>query len=117
MEASSVFAPGALEGCVALVTGGGTNLGKAAAAGLHRCGASVVIAGRRSDVVAEAAPEIGQRCSWVSGDIREPEGSARIVGEVLERHGQLDFLLNNAGGQYFVPAERITTKGGRAVQR
>jgi citronellol/citronellal dehydrogenase len=117
LEASSVFASGALEGCAALVTGGGTNLGRAAAAELHRCGASVVIAGRRSDVLSQAALETGERCSWVSADIREPEGCARIVGAALERHGQLDFLLNNAGGQYFVPAERITTKGWRAVQR
>jgi citronellol/citronellal dehydrogenase len=40
-----------------------------------------------------------------------------IVGSARERHGRLDFLLNNAGGQYFVPAENIANKGWRAVQR
>ena len=102
---------------MALVTGGGTNLGKAAAAELVRCGAAVVIAGRREEVLAETAGELGEGCSWVAGDIRGRDGAEAIVGAVLERHGRLDFLLNNAGGQYFVPAEGITIKGWNAVQR
>ncbi len=117
MEASRVFADGALEGRVAIVTGGGTNLGRAAAHELARCGARVVIAGRREDVLEAAADEIGQECSWVAGDIRQRAGAEEIVASALGRHGRLDFLLNNAGGQYFVPAESITTKGWRAVQR
>jgi citronellol/citronellal dehydrogenase len=117
VDASRVFADGILDGQVALVTGGGTNLGKAAAAELARCGASVVIAGRREDVLAQAAEEIGERCTYVSGDIREREGAELIVRAALDRHGRLDFVLNNAGGQYFVPAEGIKIKGWRAVQR
>jgi citronellol/citronellal dehydrogenase len=106
-----------LEGRVALVTGGGTNLGKAAAAELVRCGASIVIAGRREDVLIAAADELGGACSWATADIRKPDGAEQLVRDVLDRHGRLDFLLNNAGGQYFVPAESLTTKGWRAVQR
>jgi citronellol/citronellal dehydrogenase len=106
-----------LAGQVALVTGGGTNLGKAAAAELVRCGAAVVISGRREEVLAQTAGELGEGCSWVSGDIRERAGAEGIVSGALERHGRLDFLLNNAGGQYFVPAEGITGKGWNAVQR
>jgi citronellol/citronellal dehydrogenase len=102
---------------VALVTGGGTNLGKAAATELVRCGASVVIAGRREEVLAETAAALGEGGSWVAGDIREGAGAEAIVSGVLDRHGRLDFLLNNAGGQYFVPAEGITAKGWNAVQR
>jgi citronellol/citronellal dehydrogenase len=102
---------------VALVTGGGTNLGKAAAAELLRCGAQVVIAGRREEVLDEATAELGDGCSPAAGDIRERAEAERIVDTVLERHGRLDLLLNNAGGQYFVPAEGISTKGWRAVQR
>jgi citronellol/citronellal dehydrogenase len=117
VEPSRVFADGTLADRVALVTGGGTNLGKAAAAELARCGASVVIGGRREDVLAEATQEIGERCSWAVGDIREREGAEQLVRAGLERHGKLDFVLNNAGGQYFVPAEGIATKGWRAVQR
>jgi citronellol/citronellal dehydrogenase len=114
---SAVFADGALSGRVAIVTGGGTNLGREAALELGGCGASVVIAGRREEVLEEAAAAIGERCSWVSGDIREAAGAERIVEAALQRHGRLDFVLNNAGGQYFVPAEAITEKGWRAVQR
>jgi len=117
VAASRVFADGALEGRAALVTGGGTNLGKAAAFELAACGASVAIAGRRADVLEQACDEVGERCSWVAGDIREQTDAERIVSTVLERYGRLDFLLNNAGGQYFVPAEAITMKGWRAVQR
>jgi citronellol/citronellal dehydrogenase len=114
---SEVFTGGALSGRVAIVTGGGTNLGREAALELARCGASVVIAGRRKEVLEEAAAAIGEGCSWVSGDIREIAGAELIVEAALQRHGRLDFVLNNAGGQYFVPAERITAKGWRAVQR
>jgi citronellol/citronellal dehydrogenase len=112
-----VFAPDTLAGRVALVTGGGTNLGKAAAVELALCGASVVIAGRREEVLRAAVADIGGRCSWVTGDVREQADAEAIVAAVLERHGRFDFLLNNAGGQYFVPAEGITAKGWRAVQR
>ena len=111
VASSRVFVDGALEGRVAIVTGGGTNLGKAAAAELARCGASVVIAGRRADVLEEAAAEIGERCSWVAADIRERAGAERIVATALERYGRLDLVLNNAGGQYFVPAEGLADQG------
>jgi len=114
---SRVFVDGALDGRVAIVTGGGTNLGKAAAAELARCGASVVIAGRRAEVLEEAAAEVGERCSWIAGDIRERAGAEGIVTTALERFGRLDLVLNNAGGQYMVPAESLATKGWRAVQR
>lgn len=102
---------------MAVVTGGGTNLGKAAAAELVRCGASVVIAGRRSDVLDAAVSELGELASAAAGDIREPGGAEGIVRAVLDRHGRLDLLLNNAGGQYFTAAEAITAKGWNAVAR
>jgi citronellol/citronellal dehydrogenase len=115
MGSSDVFAEGLLSGRVVLVTGGGSGLGLAAAGELVRCGASVVLAGRRSSVLADAASSLGEAASWVSGDIRLDADAERIVGECLERFGRLDVLVNNAGGQYFVPAEAIEGKGWRAV--
>jgi citronellol/citronellal dehydrogenase len=117
VEGSRVFADGALTGRVAIVTGGGTNLGKAAAAELARCGAHVLIAGRRADILETAAAELGERCSWVAGDIRERTGAEQIVSTALKRYGRLDVVLNNAGGQYMVPAEGLAAKGWRAVHR
>lgn len=116
-ESSEVFAGDILGGQVALITGGGTNLGKAAAAELVRCGAQVVIAGRRQEVLEAAVAELGPSSHWLTGDVRDPADAARLVEQTLTRCGRLDFLLNNAGGQYFVPAEGITLKGWRAVHR
>ncbi len=112
---SEVFAPGLLDGVVALVTGGGTGLGKASAMELARCGARVTIAGRRTEVLERAAGEMN--ADWVAGDVREREDARRLMETVLERSGRLDVLVNNAGGQFFSPAELISTKGWRAVWR
>jgi citronellol/citronellal dehydrogenase len=114
---SQVFAESLLDERVSVVTGGGTGLGKAAARELAACGARVVIAGRRENVLASAVEEIGVHASYVVGDVREPADAERIVRTALDRHGRLDVLVNNAGGQYFVPAEAITEKGWQAVTR
>jgi citronellol/citronellal dehydrogenase len=114
---SVVFADGLLDGRVTLVTGGGTGLGRAAAQELVACGATVVIAGRREELLAETADALGARASYVVGDVRDEGDAERIVRSCLDRHRRLDVLVNNAGGQYFVPAEAIEPKGWRAVTR
>jgi citronellol/citronellal dehydrogenase len=118
---SEIFAPGMLEERSVLVTGGGTGLGKATALELARCGARVAIAGRREDVLAEAAEEIeaatGRRVQTAVGDVRSPDDARGTVQAVIERAGGLDVLVNNAGGQFFSAAEQIAPKGWRAVWR
>jgi citronellol/citronellal dehydrogenase len=120
VRSSEIFAPELLRGRTALVTGGGTGLGKATALELARCGAAVTVAGRRGDVLEQAVAEIreiGGEGDWVVGDVRERGDARRLVGGVLERRGRLDLLVNNAGGQFFSPAELIAAKGWRAVWR
>jgi citronellol/citronellal dehydrogenase len=121
--ASEIFAPRMLEGRVALVTGGGTGLGRATALELARCGAAVAVVGRREDPLRETVAAIerlrigGQRAQWLTGDVREREQARRLVAGVVERWGRLDVLVNNAGGQYFTPAEGIAARGWGAVWR
>ncbi len=110
-----------LRGRVALVTGGGTGLGRATALELARCGARVAVVGRREEPLRETLEAIeresGERAQWLAGDVRDRAQAQRLVGGVLERWGRLDVLVNNAGGQYFTPAEGIATKGWGAVWR
>jgi len=121
---SQIFAENALAGRAVLITGGGTGLGRESAFELARCGAAVTIAGRREEVLQEAVARgrdelgaAGERISWISGDVREPGEAERLIAGALERHGRLDVLVNNAGGQFFSPAELIAAKGWRAVWR
>src|SRR3954449_5749187 len=109
---SQVFAQGLLDGQVVVVTGGGSGLGRATAVELAACGAQVVIAGRRQEPLDETAALCeGGRCAGFVCDIREEDQVAGFVDRVLERHGRIDTLVNNAGGQYMTPAEDISPKG------
>jgi citronellol/citronellal dehydrogenase len=115
---SKLFQPGLLDGQVAIVTGGGSGLGRASALELAALGAQVVVCGRRVEPLEEtAAAADGARVEARSCDIREEDQVEALVDAVLERHGRIDLLVNNAGGQYMTPAEDITPKGFRTVMR
>ena len=115
---SKLFQPGLLDGQVAIVSGGGSGLGRASALELAALGARVVVCGRRSEPLEETAARAdGGRVEARPCDIREEDQVEALVEGVLDRHGRIDLLVNNAGGQYMTPAEDITPKGFRTVMR
>ncbi|MEU6084436.1 SDR family oxidoreductase [Streptomyces sp. NPDC047108] len=105
---------------MALITGGGTGIGRATALDLAAAGASVVVCGRRAGPLEEtrqAVAELGGSCLAVPADIRDDEQVTDVVGRALKAYGRIDVLVNNAGGQFSAPAEEISPKGWRAVHR
>ncbi|HET8592032.1 MAG TPA: SDR family oxidoreductase [Solirubrobacterales bacterium] len=115
---SRIFTPGLLDGQVCVVSGAGTGIGRATAFELAGLGATVVGCGRRSEPLEGMVAEVskrGGRAEFEPLDIREAEAVDRFMGGVVERHGRIDLLVNNAGGQFLSPAEAITPKGFRTV--
>jgi citronellol/citronellal dehydrogenase len=115
-----VFAPGLFAGDVAIVTGGGTGIGRHVAEAIAGLGGAVAICGRRSEPLEETAAAIenaGGRCLWRTCDIREPDQIAAFVAAVGEELGRSSILVNNAGGQFPTPAEALSPNGWRAVIR
>jgi len=103
---------------VCVVSGAGSGLGRATALELARLGATVVGCGRRAEPLEETASlsdRLDGSFEHASLDIRDEEAVDAFVGDAVERHGRLDVLVNNAGGQFLSPAEAITPKGFRTV--
>src|SRR5581483_7679636 len=113
----SPLAADANAGRVALVTGGGTGIGRATARELVRTGARVAICGRRAELLEAVRAELGQACLAVQADVRDPEQAAGVLEQTLDRFGPVDVLVNNAGGQFVARAEEISANGWRAVHR
>jgi citronellol/citronellal dehydrogenase len=115
---SEIFKPDLLAGQVALVSGGGSGLGRRSAIELAALGARVVVCGRRAEPLDETVALCADgRCTARVCDIREEDQVDALVDAVLADHGRIDLLVNNAGGQYLTPAEDITPKGFRTVIR
>jgi len=114
----SVFAPGLLGGQVILVTGGGSGIGRCTAHELASLGAHVVLVGRNPDKLTATAQEItgdGGQASWHSCDIRREGDVQAMIAQVVQQHGRIHGLVNNAGGQYISPLAKTSTKGWQAV--
>ncbi len=114
------FAPGLMDGRVAVVTGGGSGIGRATALELAALGCSVAVLGRHEETLAETAAKAaagpGRISSYVV-DVREPDQVDAVLDRLDSRLGAVDTLVNNAGGQFVSPAESISLNGFRAVTR
>jgi citronellol/citronellal dehydrogenase len=117
---TSPLRPDANAGRVAVVSGGGTGIGRATALELAGSGARVTVCGRRGELLAGVREEIegrGGECLDVAADLREADQVEWVVSATLDRFGTVDVLVNNAGGQFSAPAEEISDGGWRAVGR
>src|ERR1700684_620426 len=102
------FAPDAMAGRVALITGGGTGIGFGIARTLGLLGAKISIMSRKEDVLAKAAAELeafGIETFYASADVRDYDQVQAAIEATVKRLGSLDILVNNAAGLFHCPAE------------
>ena len=101
---------------VALVTGAGSGIGRAAAVALAGAGFAVVLAGRRQELLEAAAADAGSDAVALACDVRDPTSVAALFAEIDSRFGRLDLLFNNAGvSAPAVKLEDITLQGWASV--
>ncbi|KAK3597246.1 hypothetical protein CHS0354_005005 [Potamilus streckersoni] len=122
-KVASVFRPALFKGKVAIVTGGGTGIGKAITQELLHLGCKVMIASRNEERLKAAAKlmqdqlkcNTSAELAHMQCNIRKEEQVKDLISSTLSRFGKLDFLVNNGGGQFPSPASGISLKGWHAV--
>jgi NAD(P)-dependent dehydrogenase (short-subunit alcohol dehydrogenase family) len=110
--------PADLHGRVAVVTGGGSGIGRAIALRYAAAGGTVTVLGRRPEPLEETrrlAERSGGVVRTASVDVRDADALTAAIDAVAARHGRLDALVNNAAGNFVVPAEELSPNGWRAV--
>ena len=120
MSYRSVFRSDLFTGQTIVITGGGSGIGRCCAHELAALGARVVIVGRKRDKLESTAAEISAEGGAVdieTLDIREEDRVREVVGSIVRRHGRIDALVNNAGGQFPAPLALINQKGFETVVR
>ena len=110
--------PFGLQDRVAIVTGGGTGIGKAISEALAQSGAHVVVCSRSIDHLeptAKKIEEMGRQSLAIACDVRKEEDVAHVVGRTVEKFGKLDILVNNAGASFVCPLEDLSLNGWNAI--
>jgi NAD(P)-dependent dehydrogenase (short-subunit alcohol dehydrogenase family) len=114
----AMLPPGTFDGKVVLITGGGTGLGRAMAIEFARLGAAVAIASRGAEHRAaglQAIEDLGARGIELACDVRDPGAVTEAFEEAEAQVGPVDVLVNNAAGNFPVPAEDLSFNGWRSV--
>ena len=114
----STFAPTALQDKVAIVTGGGTGIGRIIAREMAKVGAHIVVASRNPDHINPAAEEIqqlGRQSLAVVVDVRIPEQVDHVVKAAMDKFGRIDILVNNHGALFQCAVEDLSPGGWNAI--
>lgn len=98
---------GRLDGKVAIVTGGGSGIGKSIAISFAKEGADVVIIGRKEETLKETCSLNEKKITYVIGDITKDESIKNLVEYVTKKFGKLDILVNNAGLCVYKPLKEL----------
>ena len=118
---ASIFRPGLFAEMRVIVTGGGSGIGRCTAHELAALGATVALVGRKHDRLAAVQKEISDTGAAKPTihicDIREEDKVKATVTAIIEEHGRVDALVNNAGGQFAAPLKDISQKGWETVVR
>ena len=113
-----VFQSDLLQGKTALITGGGSGIGRGLALALAAHGCNVAVMGRRAEPLAAAADDIralGVQAAAISADVRDPAAVEQAVAQAAELAGRLDILVNNAAGNFLCLAEDLSPNGSDAA--
>lgn len=112
-----IFNKDLLKNKVAVVTGGGTGIGKAISTKFAELGAKVAIIHRKKEHVENGVKEISKfgKCIGFIADLRNFNEVEKAFKDIVKEYGKINILVNNAGGQFIAPIEKISPNGFDAV--
>ena len=104
---------------VVLITGGGTGLGKSMGTYLLSLGAKIIITSRKMDVLKKTKEELEKdypnNIFAVASDVRKIEDVENVINESYNHFGKVDYLVNNAAGNFISPTERLSAKAFEVI--